>query len=133
MKSFLLISVAAGLMLTAGAAAAGAPRYNNCNKQVVRPAEIIIACADANYRLAGLRWSSWGGATAKAAGKAVVNDCKPYCAAGHFHTYAAQVTLSKLQPCGGTAKNYTVLTVTYPGKRPSGFKKTEAVKTPCKY
>ena len=63
----------------------------------VRPASIMLACADANYWIAALKWKGWGTATATAAGKVHYNDCTPYCAAGHFHTVSGTATLSRLR------------------------------------
>ncbi|MGE7387998.1 hypothetical protein ACQKM2_21235 [Streptomyces sp. NPDC004126] len=64
----------------------------------VRPDEYLLACGDGNNRLVGLRWESWGPGTATATGTDMVNDCRPYCAAGHFRAYPVTVTLSKPQP-----------------------------------
>ncbi|HEV2592030.1 MAG TPA: hypothetical protein VGU02_09060, partial [Gaiellaceae bacterium] len=59
----------------------------NCGPLVSAPKTLTLACADANYGLASLAWRSWGRGTATAHGKASANDCNPYCAAGHFHSY----------------------------------------------
>jgi hypothetical protein len=84
--------------------AAAVPSLPGCvpgQKPVVRPAKITITCADANFYVTGLRWSSWNAKTASAAGVAHVNDCMPYCAAGTFHTYPAALTLSRPAVCHG--------------------------------
>jgi len=64
----------------------GVAWINNCGPLVSKPVQLVLACGDGNYYLSGLRWSGWGSATAAATGKAVANDCTPYCAAGHFHS-----------------------------------------------
>jgi hypothetical protein len=57
-------------------------------------------------------------AAATARGIAIVNDCKPYCAAGHFHRYAASVRAYRVRRCRGTGKyQYTRLRITATGRR----------------
>lgn len=60
----------------------------------VRPEEYLLACGDGNNRLVDLRWDTWGPRTATATGTDMVNDCRPYCAAGRFRAYPVTVTLS---------------------------------------
>jgi len=69
--------------------------------KLVRPHSIVVACGDGNLYLTGITWRTW--AAASAAGSATLhqNDCTPYCAAGHFHTYPATVSLSHPKPCKG--------------------------------
>ncbi|HMI27195.1 MAG TPA: hypothetical protein VK594_22155, partial [Streptosporangiaceae bacterium] len=59
----------------------------------VRPGRYTLACADGNDYLSGLAWTSWGPRLASATGTEHVNDCVPYCAAGHFHSYPVNVVL----------------------------------------
>jgi len=93
---------------------------SNCGRLVVRPTSVVLACADANYGLTGLRWSSWGGSTARATGSVRANDCTPYCAAGHFHSYRARVVLDRRTSCG-TVLVYLRLAIHYPSTRPKGY------------
>jgi hypothetical protein len=65
----------------------------------VRPASIVIACGDANFYVDHLRWKSWGAGGATATGTAHRNDCKPNCAAGHFHASPVTVRLSRVVTC----------------------------------
>src|SRR6476660_7486770 len=89
------ICVAAlGLGLNGAASASPAGRFSvrtvvlNClGHPQVRPGRFTLACADANDYLTGLVWKSWGPRLASATGVQSVNDCVPYCAAGHFHRY----------------------------------------------
>lgn len=97
---------------------------SNCGPLVSQPRSLVLACADANYELASLRWRSWGARTATAAGTARANDCTPYCAAGHFHTYRMTATADRLVRCG-TARTYARLTMVYPGARPKGVPKRD--------
>ncbi|MFF3209468.1 hypothetical protein ACFYYB_02285 [Streptomyces sp. NPDC002886] len=71
----------------------------DCSSQAqMRPTEYILACGDGNNRLVGLRWNTWGPASATATGTDMVNDCRPYCAAGRFRAYPVTVTLGAPQP-----------------------------------
>jgi hypothetical protein len=108
----------------------GVAWINNCGPLVSAPKSLVLACADANYGLAGLTWHSWGHASAAATGKATANDCTPDCAAGHFHSYPASVSVSGLKACG-KARYYSRLTITYPGKRPAGVGKRDVHTLPC--
>jgi hypothetical protein len=65
----------------------------------VKPHQIIITCADANFVLTGLKWSHWGRKSATGTGSAKINDCKPFCAKGHFHKYRARIKLSSAHFC----------------------------------
>jgi hypothetical protein len=82
-------------------------------KTAVAPKTWTLACADGNYWLTGLRWKDWGSEKATATGVAHANDCTPNCAAGHFHTHAAVVTLTRLHSCSGK-REYANLVVSYP-------------------
>jgi hypothetical protein len=86
----------------------------------VRPASYVIACADANDQLTGLRWTRWGPNIASGTGQETVNDCTPTCVAGHEHTYPVDVTLSAPAPWSGHAGTlrFGMLTLRYSGGRP---------------
>jgi hypothetical protein len=81
---------------------------------VVRPTSIVIACGDGNQYLTGVHWSSWATANAKGTGTLHYNDCTPNCAAGHFHTVRATVSLGKAASCKG-ARVFTSLHAMWPG------------------
>ena len=80
---------------------------------VVEPRSIMVACGDGNFYVTGIRWTAWTGTSAKGTGKVHANDCKPYCAAGHFHTKTGSVALSKVISCKG-ARVFTYIRVTSP-------------------
>lgn len=66
--------------------------WSGCAQQAqVRPASIVIACADGNFYVDHLRWTTWGPRSAVGKGIAQRNDCTPNCAAGHFHSSAMTV------------------------------------------
>jgi len=108
------------VILTVLAALALAPprAIPDClGKPQVRPVSVVLACADANFGVRKLHWSGWGGATARATGVAYANDCKPYCAAGHFHTYPAVLVASGREVCHGVP-SYARLRISFPGTSP---------------
>ena len=108
----------------------GVAWINACGPMVWKPKSLILACADANYGLERLAWYAWGKATATAAGVVRANDCKPYCAAGHFHTYPVTVTADRLAKCG-LAPTYARLTITYAGARPAGIARRDVHTLVC--
>ncbi|MFC8432434.1 hypothetical protein [Streptomyces sp. NPDC057253] len=89
----------------------------------VRPTDFMLACGDGNSRLASLHWTRWDARGAQAKGVNWVNDCKPYCAAGHFHAYPVTVRLDRARPWKKQPKvsHYSRITLTYPATRPEQF------------
>ena len=116
---------AARITLTSG------PTLPDCGGQTVTPSSITLACGDANYGLAGMKWQNWGAATAHGAGTARANDCTPNCAAGTFHNFPVTATASAVRTCRSGRKQYTRLVLTYPGSRPKGIGATDTWKFPC--
>jgi hypothetical protein len=121
------ICVAAlGLGLNGAASASPAGRFSvrtvvlNClGHPQVRPGRFTLACADANDYLTGLAWKNWGPGLASATGVQAVNDCVPYCAAGHFHRYPVDVVLWHPAAAGPGSQRYTSITLLYPGAHPA--------------
>ena len=116
----------AALLLAATISTGHAPQaVPDClGKPRVRPTEIVLACADANFGVRKLRWTGWGSPFAAATGVAYANDCKPYCAAGHMHTYQAVVVVSGTQQCPDGKTAYSRITVAFVG--PSPYPKAKA-------
>ena len=133
-------ALAAGLGLGVGgpASAASSPRgpaavtnlfsermvvLNCLSRPEARPGSFTLACADGNDYLTGLSWTSWSPRLASGYGTQVINDCLPYCAAGHFHRYPVLVVLwgsAALRGNPGTLR-YTKTTLIYSGARPKVF------------
>jgi len=120
----------AAVAVAGGAGAATTPRFVGCTgftkhaaAGVVRPSSITVACADGNFWFSKLRWKTWSARGATASGTAHQNDCKPYCAAGHFHTYPATVTLSGLKHCAGKAE-LTKVSWRFTAAKPAGEART---------
>jgi hypothetical protein len=118
--------LALGLGLNGAASASAAGRFAartvvlNClGHPQVRPGRFTLACADANDYLTGLAWKSWGPELASATGVQALNDCVPYCAAGHFRRYPVDVVLWHPAAAGPGSQRYTSITLLYPGAHPA--------------
>jgi hypothetical protein len=91
----------------------------------VRPSNFLLACGDGNSILVSLQWSQWDPTSAVARGVNQVNDCKPYCAAGTFHSYRVIVRLDHPQPWKNHVhKHYTRMRLIYTHGSPDGFQRT---------
>lgn len=113
---------------------AAAPVVLDCvGKPQSQPRQYVLACGDGNNYLTGMHWTQWGGGSARATGTDVANDCKPYCAAGHFHDYPVDVTLTDPVPWQGHADGtrFTKATLFYLGDRPAGVAQTITVPLPA--
>src|SRR5215468_10785970 len=101
----------AALLAAAVLSHAGAkqPTIPSCFLRRVAPEEIVLACGDGNFSLEGLRWRQWGAATATATGVVHENDCKPYCAAGHFHDFRVTAAATALTTCKTGRRQYARL------------------------
>ncbi|GAA2461493.1 hypothetical protein GCM10010388_61520 [Streptomyces mauvecolor] len=126
-KSVVFIGAVAALVAAVGPAAAKG-QLGGSNTVVVdcsghsqvRPGSYLIACGDGNNGLVSLRWTQWGPASAVAQGLDRVNDCVPYCAVGHFHSYPVTVRLDTARPRPGQQgqSHYTVLHLRYTADTP---------------
>ncbi len=85
----------------------------------VRPGRFTLACADGDDYLTGLTWTSWGPGLASATGVQAEDDCVPYCAAGHFHSYPVDVVFWGGAAAGPAGQRYTRVSLLYPGARPA--------------
>ncbi|MFF4142413.1 hypothetical protein ACFY0A_13625 [Streptomyces sp. NPDC001698] len=88
-----------------------------------RPGAFILACGDGNSVLSALRWSQWNDRSATARGYNLVNDCKPYCAAGRFHEYPVIVRLDSPAPWKKRpeVQHFTRLSLEFLAGRPEGY------------
>jgi hypothetical protein len=96
----------------------------DCRGQgVVRPGSLTLTCADGNNALTAMTWTSWGPKLAGGYGTQVMNDCIPYCAAGHFHRYPVLVVLwgAAAWPGHPGALRYSEMTLIYTGVRPQVY------------
>jgi hypothetical protein len=98
------------------------PVVADCQGQPqARPSKFTLSCADGNDYLTGVAWTSWTAGLASATGVQEVNDCIPYCAAGHFHGYPVDVIFWGAASLHGHpgSQRYTSVTLLYPGARPN--------------
>ncbi|PKW11760.1 hypothetical protein SAMN05428944_1016 [Streptomyces sp. 1222.5] len=133
------ITLAAGTLLTAAMTTATASPVTTAGPKAVspapvlvdcqwrrdyRPVDFILACGDGNSRLSGLRWKHWNAEGALAVGVNMVNDCKPYCAAGTFRYYQVTVRLDRPQAWqkDPNVQHFTRMSLTYADARPEGYK-----------
>ena len=101
------------------AAFAASPlKVTNCNSASSRPKSVTLTCGDGNTVLKGLKWSSFGGATAQAKGTFAINLCEPNCAEGKAASFPVTVKASSPRNCKGGLRVYNKLTLTFKGKSP---------------
>ena len=84
----------------------------------MRPHSVVFACGDGNFGFDHLEWVGWGEPHAVAIGSAYANDCKPYCAAGHFKRYRAVLIASGSQRCPNGTTAYRTVTYAFVGRSP---------------
>jgi hypothetical protein len=100
----------------ASASAAPTVKITNCLKASVRPRTLTLACGDGNAVLKELRWSSFGGATARARGELAVNRCVPNCAAGRTVNYPVSVKATDVRTCKSGLRVYDRVTLQFAGR-----------------
>src|ERR1700677_1755286 len=98
---YLLAVAVLAVAIVASAASAAAPvKITTCNKAVSRPKQMTLTCGDANTGLSKLKWSSFGGTSAKGSGTFETNTCEPNCAAGKVVRHPVTVAAGKPRSCG---------------------------------
>jgi hypothetical protein len=121
-RQFLVLTTLVAVMVTAGAMAAsgaGTVKITNCNKASSRPKQVTLTCGDGNTALSGLRWSSFGGVSASAAGTFEMNTCTPNCASGKVVRYPVSVKAYDTRSCKRGLKVYNKLTLKFTARKPS--------------
>lgn len=87
-------------------------------KPEIKPKDMTIACGDGNFRIEKIQWTGWGETFAAGVGTGTLNDCEPYCAAGHFHNYPMVVIASGRQTCPNGQPAYAMVTYAFIGRSP---------------
>jgi hypothetical protein len=121
-RQFLVLTTMVAVMIAAGAIAAsgaGTVKITNCDKASSRPKQVTLTCGDGNTVLSALRWSSFGGASANAAGTFEMNTCTPNCASGKVVRYPVSVKAYNTRSCKGSLKVYNKLTLKFTARKPS--------------
>ena len=118
--------------LAVAARGAALPSFAGCtaSQPVVRPSSIVVACGDGNFFLSDITWSRWTSTSAAGRGTGHQNDCKPYCAAGHFHTYAVSIRLSRPETCRHGRREFTRFTYRFVSRKPAGVPRGETMHSP---
>ena len=99
----------------------------------VRPAEVVFACADANFYATGISWTHWGTADAEGTGVGHQNDCTPYCAAGHFHTYKLSIRLSRPVVCVKGRREFSRIAWRFTAAKPAHVPRADSETLPCSF
>lgn len=126
-----IVVAGTGVSITAASPASSSARpaapakvIVNCEgRKQVEPRQFVLACADGNAYLDKLAWTSWTPSMGTAAGVFIVNDCNPFCAAGHFHSYQVLAVVWGSSRYHGSQR-YSELTIIFTGKRPQGLPQT---------
>jgi hypothetical protein len=114
----LALAVALVSVSAMAASATSAVKITNCVNASSRPKLLTLACGDGNTVLSKLRWSSFGGASAKASGTLEVNTCSPNCAGGKVVRYPVVVTAGSIRKCKAGLRVYNKLTLRFAGRAP---------------
>jgi hypothetical protein len=115
-----LLAAAALIATAAMSASASSPlKITNCFRASTRPKLLTLTCGDANTVLKGLRWSTFGGTTARATGKFVMNTCDPNCAEGRAVSFRVSVKATDPRKCKGGLRVYNKLALRFTGHSPS--------------
>lgn len=75
----------------------------------------LIEYVDGSWVIVNLRWSAWGGGTARANGISSASNCTPNCATGKRSHDPARLVLSRPKPLGGRTV-YTCFALTIPAR-----------------
>lgn len=121
-RQFLALAALVAAMIAAGAvvaSGAGTVKITDCNKAGTRPKQVTLTCGDGNTALSGLHWSSFGGASAGAAGTFETNTCTPNCAEGKVVRFPVSVKAYDTRSCMKGLKVYNKLTLKFTAGKPS--------------
>jgi hypothetical protein len=108
-----------GVLMAAAGPASARTYASSCGHLRSKPRQIVIACGDGNFGLKHMRWPTWTAARAFGRGLAYANDCDPFCADGHFHSYRVHVVLHGALSCDGV-RSFRYARIRYLRHRPSG-------------
>ncbi len=114
-----IVAVALVAVVGAGASATSTIKITNCTSASSRPKTVTLACGDGNTLLTGLRWSSFGGASALAIGTLQTNTCKPNCASGKVVRYPVAARASGTRTCKAGLRVYDKVTLRFTRRAPS--------------
>ena len=126
MRKALKITIALTLLAVPSAALAASNTSQpqaiwNCQQLKFKPSKITLSCGDGGTWLGKLKWSSWSNTQAVGTGNFTAINCTPDCVAGHTHSVAVKVTLSKPKTCPNQVNPaFKQAALVYKGTRPKG-------------
>ncbi len=113
------ILVVALVAVGASASATLTVKITNCTSASSRPKMVTLTCGDGNTALTGLRWSSFGGASALATGTLETNTCSPNCASGKVVRYPVAVRANGTRTCKAGLRVYDKVTLRFARHAPA--------------
>jgi hypothetical protein len=132
--TLIVVAVASLSLATANRVVASGPvpLFAGCfgTAPQIRPTSILVACGDGNFFLTRIRWSRWNAAGASGIATGHQNDCKPYCAAGHFHLYQVSVRLTRSETCRNGRREFTRFSYRFVSAKPPGVDRGATFKSP---
>jgi hypothetical protein len=114
-----ILVVALVAVVGTSASASSTIKITNCTTAGSRPKTVTLACGDGNTVLSGLRWSSFGGASALATGTLETNTCTPNCASGKLVRYPVAVRANGTRTCKAGLRVYDKITLRFTRRAPS--------------
>ena len=94
--SLLALALLVGALALPGAATSAVPAaagrtrvIADCAHRTVEPRKVVITCGDGNIYVTVRTYGSWKARWALGQGRLHINDCRPSCAGGTFHSYPA--------------------------------------------
>jgi hypothetical protein len=120
----LVMAAAVLALLTAGcsqaakpAVPAGPSRLADCvGHPQVRPAMVIVRCADTSLTARNLKWSDWGAPVATATGTAVINNCEfQDCHTGSYSAHRVVLVVSGALACPKGGRAYAKIQTMFVG------------------
>lgn len=118
-----LVLASAAICSSSSARSSQAPVYvaaEGCRGHRYMPRRAILACADANLYVTGLRYSSYGSRQAKATGLFHLNDCTPDCAGGRFHKHGGEIRFFDVVACADGHRYFARARYSFPGRGGKG-------------
>jgi hypothetical protein len=122
-----LFTACSGVVISEAVAASAAAtvKITDCVRASSRPKALTLACGDGNTVLSGLRWSTFGGASARARATLAMNTCSPNCAQGKVVKYPVAVRATDIRSCRAGLRVYDKVTLSFSGRAPSSPKNLE--------
>lgn len=92
----------------------------NClGREVVKPKQVVVSCADAAVAVVRITWSRWDANGARGTGTLAWNTCLPTdCADGIVQKYPVRISLGRVAS-GPSASVFTRMTLAFPDGGPA--------------